>query len=53
VESNESQLRNIVGKRKEAKNNCNLIYTALKVIKDAVKKLEEDNDLRIVEIVSL
>jgi len=53
MDNNESQLRNIIEKRMDAKNNYNLIYTALKVMEDAVKNLEEENDLRIVEIVSL
>lgn len=53
MDNNESQLRNIVEKRMEAKTYYNLAYTALKVMEDEVKKLEENNELRVFEILSL
>jgi len=53
MDNNESQLRNIIEKRMEAKTNYSLVYTALKVMEDEVRKLEDDNDLRVVEMVSL
>ncbi len=53
MDNNESQLRNVVEKRMEAKTYYNLAYTALKVIENEVKKLEENNELRVLEILSL
>jgi len=53
MDNNESQLKKIIEKRIEAKSNYSLFFVALKVVDDALKKLEEENDFHIVEMVSL
>ncbi len=46
-------MKKVIERRIEAKSNYSLVFAALKVVEDAVKKLEEENDLRFVEMVSL
>jgi len=53
MDNNESQLKKIIEKRIEAKSNYSLLFVALKVLDDALKKLEEVNDNNFVEMVSL
>ncbi len=52
MDNNEGHLRNIIEKRMEGKNIYSLVNIALKLMEDEVRKLEQENDLRIVEIVS-
>lgn len=49
----ESQLKKIIEKRIELKCNYNLVFVALKVVENALKKLDGENDLRHEEMVSL
>jgi len=53
MDKNENQLKERIEKRIEAKSNYGLVFFALKVVEDALKKFEEGNNLRLVEIVSL
>jgi len=52
MDKNENQLKEIIEKRIEAKSNYSFVFVALKVVEDAVKKFEEENDLRLVEMLS-
>lgn len=53
MDTNQSQLKKIIEKRKEAKSNYGLVFVALKVVEDSVKKLEEENDLIFAKMESL
>lgn len=52
-DENENQMAAVINKRKEAKQYYDDLFKSLETVQDTVKKLNEENDLHLAEMVSL